>query len=192
MADIKTEQEPSIEEILESIRQIISEDGSEEEKVAAKPAPTAAPQKPQPQPAKVMQQQPPKPPAKPAENILDLTDKVVPEEEPVAEPEVTIELEDIPERPPQPQKTAAVSSGDDLLSDAAVDAASAAMSKLMSTNIAVESHDPSRIGSVTLEDMVREMMRPLVKTWLDRNLPGIIERMVQREIEKVSRRAMDR
>lgn len=187
MAAVKTEQEPSIEEILESIRQIISEDGSEEEKAAASPASTAPP-KPQPQPAKVMQQPSPRP-AKPAENILDLTDKVVPEKEFVAvtAPEAKIELADIQERPPQ-----ATPSADDLLSDAAVDAASAAMSKLMSANIIVENPEPGRIGSVTFEDMVRELMRPLIKTWLDHNLPGIIERMVQKEIEKVSRRAMDR
>ena len=39
----------------------------------------------------------------------------------------------------------------------------------------------------TLEDLVREMLRPLLKGWLDDNLPGIVERMVKAEIERVSR-----
>jgi uncharacterized protein len=39
----------------------------------------------------------------------------------------------------------------------------------------------------TLEDLVREMLRPLLKSWLDDNLPAVVERMVRAEIERVSR-----
>jgi cell pole-organizing protein PopZ len=39
----------------------------------------------------------------------------------------------------------------------------------------------------TLEDLVREMLRPLLKTWLDDNHPGLVERLVRAEIERVSR-----
>ena len=39
----------------------------------------------------------------------------------------------------------------------------------------------------TLEDLVREMLRPLLKAWLDDNLPGMVERIVKGEIERVSR-----
>ena len=39
----------------------------------------------------------------------------------------------------------------------------------------------------TLEDLVREMLRPMLKCWLDDNLPGIVERIVKAEIERVSR-----
>ena len=39
----------------------------------------------------------------------------------------------------------------------------------------------------TLEDLVREMLRPMLKGWLDDNLPGIVERIVKAEIERVSR-----
>ena len=42
-------------------------------------------------------------------------------------------------------------------------------------------------NSRTLEDLVREMMRPMLKTWLDDNLPGLVERIVRAEIERVSR-----
>jgi len=39
----------------------------------------------------------------------------------------------------------------------------------------------------TLEDLVKEMLRPLLKSWLDDNLPGLVERIVKAEIERVSR-----
>jgi cell pole-organizing protein PopZ len=39
----------------------------------------------------------------------------------------------------------------------------------------------------TLEDLVREMLRPMLKTWLDDNLPGLVERIVRAEIERVAR-----
>jgi hypothetical protein len=39
----------------------------------------------------------------------------------------------------------------------------------------------------TLEDLVREMLRPMLKSWLDDNLPGMVERIVKAEIERVSR-----
>ena len=39
----------------------------------------------------------------------------------------------------------------------------------------------------TLEDLVREMLRPMLKSWLDDNLPGMVERIVRTEIERVSR-----
>ena len=39
----------------------------------------------------------------------------------------------------------------------------------------------------TIEDLVRDMLRPMLKTWLDDNLPGLVERLVRAEIERVSR-----
>jgi uncharacterized protein len=39
----------------------------------------------------------------------------------------------------------------------------------------------------TLEDLVKEMLRPMLKSWLDDNLPGVVERIVKAEIERVSR-----
>jgi cell pole-organizing protein PopZ len=43
----------------------------------------------------------------------------------------------------------------------------------------------------TLEDLVREMLRPMLKVWLDDNLPGLVERLVRAEIERVSRGRAD-
>ena len=42
-------------------------------------------------------------------------------------------------------------------------------------------------NSRTLDDLVREMLRPMLKSWLDDNLPGLVERLVRAEIERVSR-----
>lgn len=39
----------------------------------------------------------------------------------------------------------------------------------------------------TVEDLIRELLRPMLKGWLDENLPGVVEKLVQREIERVSR-----
>src|SRR4051812_2678483 len=38
-----------------------------------------------------------------------------------------------------------------------------------------------------VEDIVREMLRPMLRTWLDDNLPTIVERLVRAEIERVAR-----
>lgn len=41
-------------------------------------------------------------------------------------------------------------------------------------------------NSSTLEDLVREMLQPILKVWLDDNLPDIVERLVRVEIERIS------
>jgi cell pole-organizing protein PopZ len=40
----------------------------------------------------------------------------------------------------------------------------------------------------TVEELVSELIRPMLKTWLDDNLPDMVERLVRAEIERVSRR----
>jgi cell pole-organizing protein PopZ len=42
-------------------------------------------------------------------------------------------------------------------------------------------------GALTLEQMVREELRPLLKAWLDANLPPLVERLVKAELERVAR-----
>jgi len=41
-------------------------------------------------------------------------------------------------------------------------------------------------NSQTLDDLVYEMLRPILKVWLDDNLPGMVERLVRTEIERIS------
>jgi cell pole-organizing protein PopZ len=45
-------------------------------------------------------------------------------------------------------------------------------------------------GGPTLEDIVREEIRPMLKAWLDTNLPPLVERLVAAEIERVIGRAV--
>jgi cell pole-organizing protein PopZ len=62
-----------------------------------------------------------------------------------------------------------------------------------STVVAVESAFNTLANTVlsnqarTLEDLVKDMLRPMLKSWLDDNLPGLVERIVKAEIERVSR-----
>lgn len=181
MAEIKTEQEPSIEEILESIRQIISEDGTpvDAAQVAkpAKPAPEAAPA-----PARKPEIAKPAPLPVKAEPVLDLTEKVS-----APKPESPrIVLEETPEEEQLPDDDS------HLVSDITADAAVETLAKLLANNLSVEREMPGRPGNVTLEDMTREMLRPLLKQWLEQNLQQIIEKMVAREIERLSLRALEK
>ena len=65
-----------------------------------------------------------------------------------------------------------------LLSREATAAVGSAFNTLTET---VKKHEPS------LEDVVRDTLRPMLKSWLDENLPRVVEGMVQSEIERVSR-----
>lgn len=47
-------------------------------------------------------------------------------------------------------------------------------------------------GNRTLEDLVRELLKPMLKDWLETNLPGVVDRLVQKEIREMVRRAEDR
>lgn len=187
MADLKTEQEPSIEEILESIRQIISEDGTTP--ATGDGLTLSAPEPEAPIPAYTP---PPPPPAAPTpkpvtlttaqddiDDILNLTERVTPE------PAYTM---------PSAQQEDDIDMGGNMdsgiLSEVTTDAAVAAMARLLTNNVAVEREVPGRVGNVTLEDMARDLMRPLIKTWLDQNLPRVVEKMVAKEMERVSRMAM--
>jgi cell pole-organizing protein PopZ len=40
---------------------------------------------------------------------------------------------------------------------------------------------------ITIEEMIRDLMRPMLKEWLDENLPAVVERMVEKEIARISR-----
>jgi len=171
MSESKGQHEPSMEEILASIRRIIAEDG-EQPSAAAPAAEASSPAAAQPAPA-----------AK-GEEILELTE-VVEEERPTNDPPVAASPQ--PEPPPFP---AAVEPGDHLVSDAAAAASIAALSQIHQlgpTNEKRMSDIPVGEGQRTIEDMVREMLRPLLKEWLDSNLPHIVERVVQEEVARLVR-----
>lgn len=76
-------------------------------------------------------------------------------------------------------KAAAPTAEDRILSQAADAAIGASFNVLSRTVVAQNPH--------TIEDLVRDMLRPMLQSWLDENLPRIVERQVRAEIERVSR-----
>ena len=141
----------------------------------------------------------PAPPPETAEaDILDLTEAMEASAPPAAVPGfrtidarpdvVFAELEEPPPPPaPAPARaaeeprrpTSQAASERPLLSPATSAAVDSAFNSLAQTVLVHNAR--------TLEDLVREMLRPMLKTWLDDNLPGMVERMVRAEIERVSR-----
>lgn len=236
-------QEPSMEEILASIRRIISDD--EAKPAAGTAAPAAAPPKTEvpkaemsrPAPARpVMTGIPPskiapKPaaapapapaarnsqaeidammasfdapaaPAKAAEpeedtDVFELTEQMaVPEPLPTfnkIEPEDDLEFTESPMVQAPQQRSPVMESPtfterappqremptQQILSGSTVSAVESAFNTLANTVLSNNAR--------TLEDLVKEMLRPMLKSWLDDNLPNLVERIVKAEIERVSR-----
>jgi uncharacterized protein len=210
-------QEPSMEEILASIRRIIADDDATKSasRVAEPPRPAPPPQRILPEPA---------PPAlhvaeeelaeaaavdplddEPAEeepsDILDLTESMA---TPAFDPApLSAAPGPAASAPPQFRKIEALSdvSFDDSEPKPAAPRNEAPSLRLGSekgllsreTSAAVDSAFNALAQTVlvqnarTLEDLVREMLRPMLKSWLDDNLPGMVERLVRAEIERVAR-----
>jgi len=78
--------------------------------------------------------------------------------------------------------------GDSIMTDNAADATLRGFSSLLG-NMSVDRG--KHAGGITLEDIVRESMKPLLREWLDKNLPPMIEKLVKRELEKLANKAMD-
>jgi cell pole-organizing protein PopZ len=195
MANPSAAHEPSMEEILASIRQIISEDGEgaeatetkdaqveetsaeaeaeqEEETAAAEEAagepeaePGPAPHfDPEPEPQFEPAQEPQPEPAHggfmtPQSASAARADPFAPEEESSFRPE--------------PSDNRHFLSAE---SDQAVHGAFSALAQAVLAQ-----------NARTLEDLVTEMLQPMLKSWLDENLPSLVERLVQEEIQRVSR-----
>lgn len=226
----KGQQEPSMEEILASIRRIISEDGDAGGKSEAAPSPSPSPMAP-----------PPPPPPPPMmmmpedeeeeEDVLELTQMVQDDgsvvdvdeggaddfdpwrnteepafPEPLAEPEPEPFRPPPPPPPPPPRRS--MPAFDDLeddeppprprprardFDDGLISRHTADVASQHFTHLARQLGDdlsigPMPVGIRTVEDVVRELLRPLLKEWLDENLPTVVERLVQQEIDRMMRR----
>jgi cell pole-organizing protein PopZ len=135
MGDIH--QEPSMEEILASIKRVIAEDGR-----VAPARPTRG-------------SRPVETPRAPEDDVLELSD-------PVTE-------------------------GEGLVSE---DAAAASQKALAALSAVKERNESLPVGDGPLEAVVREMLKPMLKEWLDANLPEIIEQMVAREIARITGKSL--
>ena len=229
-------QEPSMEEILASIRRIIADDEAKPaaaEKLASPPAaakpavmkdipPSAIAPAPKPVAAPKPAPPPPPPPApepaasnnqddidamlasldaatpeadirpaqpEPEADVFELTDEMaLPEPAPPApafskvEPQDDIEFTEAKASRRQPAYEPPFESAAParpILSHSTVSAVESAFNSLANTVLSNNAR--------TLEDLVKEMLRPMLKSWLDDNLPGLVERIVKAEIERVSR-----
>lgn len=107
--------------------------------------------------------------------------------EPQSEPEPDIELRALEQAGETPAGSpGAVARG--LVSEEAAALSTAALSALAEAVARERVHVTGR----SMEDLVKEILRPLLKDWLDKNLPDLIERLVRQEIEKMAGRVKDR
>lgn len=219
MAGPQADQEPSIEEILASIRQIISDDETREGGALEQPAddkfdiPIYQPE-----------EEPEDKPRESFADVLELTN-ALPEDEktidyseqnfqiPVAEPQKMAEPPprnsdlDLSAHEDTPRHSNLdLSAHDDdqrresdldlsnfgeeaIFTAPAAHATADAFTRLMG-NIPVEREENKRLypdGRITLEDIAKDLMRPMLRQWIDDNVPKLVERLVQKEIEKITK-----
>jgi len=77
-----------------------------------------------------------------------------------------------------------------LISDQTTDAAASTIGALVRGMANEKSIPISKTSAITIEDIVREEIRPLLKSWLDSHLPSLVERVVRSEIERVINRSV--
>lgn len=199
MSAPEKEDEPSMEEILASIRRIISED--DEDTKAEEPAAKAeSPPKPEPTP---------KPEAKEEEEVLELTENDLEEAsqddidsmfdnvaDTAEDAEDELVMEEAPEETEEETESEPISEKE----FAAIDDVDPAegndvlVSEEVSEGIMGQFDALSALltsgyqgSGNTLEDLVRELLRPMLKKWLEENLPPLAERMVAKEIARLAR-----
>ena len=174
-----------MEEILASIRRIISEDNApagappaepempvaeamddvlELTELADEPPPAPPPPPPPPPPPIILQAPPPAPVFQPA---------------PAPEPATPPRLPSAADAARLVSETTAVSSA----------AALAALGDTVRRRLVAET--PIGTPGVTIEDIVRDLLRPMLRDWLDTYLPDIVERLVAEEVRRLSRDAAE-
>jgi len=175
MGDISTE--PSMEEILSSIKRIIAEEG--DAAVGSRARRAAKPIAPRPDPIE-------------AEGVLELNQQVSDDEEPVVTPVARAPAAishtpvpmpiGAPDVPPHPET---------IISERVAEATRAPLEAL--SRIVERPEMPAPVaeaaaGSQTIDAMVREMLKPMLSDWIDANLPQIVEAMVAKEISRITGR----
>ena len=198
------DQDQSMEDILQSIKRIIAEEGDGEV------APATSPAAPEPPPmAKKTPAAASRPPGA-GSDILELTDILPAEpEESAPSPDAanTLSVDEVMSMPtasapnPNPARGAKKSKPlssppgalevEGIVSDDTLVSAAASLRSLnqISDNAAARYEPipsmPLRSG-ITVEDLVIEALRPMLRSWLDANLPQVVERLVDREVRRIS------
>jgi cell pole-organizing protein PopZ len=199
MSDAKAQQEPTMEEILASIRRIISEDDKPADGGEAADAAGEA----EVEEEAVAEEEPAAEPESEDDDVLELTEVVSDDLEATPEP---IDEFDAPEPdqdtdvdfdlPPEPEPSyeepepmapsmAATEGYRGLVSDPTATHATSTFAQLAGARTAARGM-PLGQHHKTLEDLTKELLRPMLKEWLDRHLPPLVERLVEREIAKLA------
>ncbi|WP_333592079.1 DUF2497 domain-containing protein [Brevundimonas sp.] len=198
----QTAQEPTMEEILASIRRIISEDDAPAETAAA-PAPEPTPEPAEASPAMMDETPSVQEAVAVEEDVLELTDRYeAPEAEHIGDLDIApveAEPEPLPEvvidepvfaaaAAPEPAPYQAPT-GDSLVGDSAATSAASAFAGLAASLRQPEPASFSGGTGPTVDDLARQLLRPMLKEWLDANLPAIVEAQVRKEVERIARSA---
>ncbi len=163
--------DPSMEDILASIRRILSEDEA-------------------PAGAGSLTPQPPQPAAAADDGVLVLDPSMMVQEPvPMAKEAAVSEPMPTPAPPEPPIAEPPALAISALVAPEAAAAAASSVDSLVRT-LAHERYTQVHTSGPTIEDLVREEIRPLLKEWLDAHLPLLVERLVRAEIERVVGRAV--
>lgn len=82
----------------------------------------------------------------------------------------------------------AFDSHDPLIANDGVDSVRSSLEALAALSAPSKAPQIVRSGETSLEGLVREMLRPMLKSWLDENLPPLVEQMVAGEIRRITRK----
>jgi hypothetical protein len=190
-------QEPTMEEILASIRRIISEDDAP---VAAAEPEAEVEAAPEPTPEPVVAEAPAPEPAPVEDDVLELTETYdAPAEESIGDLDVSSgedEPDPFPSTPlsesyPEPAAAPAPTPApayNTLVGDSAAASAASAFAGLASA-ARRPTEDAPAVAGPTIDELARSLLRPMLKEWLDAHLPGIVEAEVRKEVERIARNA---
>lgn len=182
-AEKKQDDDQSMEEILQSIRRIIAEDDED-----------GAVEKPAAEPSKKVDAE--EASAAKGSDVLELTDMVteegavvnVSEEESSQEVDNSHDILADIDHAISPADSDGSSSFDSLISGETASTASAMLKGLKkpAESVVESQYMPPLRSGTTIEDLVIEALRPLLKSWIDQNLTGIVEKVVEKEVKKLT------
>jgi uncharacterized protein len=181
--DMKDDNEPSMEEILASIRKIIADDSLGTKKDEKKPA------KKEPEPQVILPE--PVEPLEEDEDVLDLASVSTVQTPPQ---EVMVNMDD--DMPDMDFEPVPVTLPPPVEAQAPIQSVAALENRILSENTGslvsqafatLSRHSAMPAVGRSLEDVVVELLRPMLRGWLDDNLPAIVEKLVKTEIERVAR-----
>lgn len=177
--------EPTMEEILASIRRIISEDDAPEEAAAqAAPEPAAEVEEEDPFAAAEMEPEPEVEEAEEEDDVLELTETYeAPSSVSIGDIEAYEPAAATPEPAPTSKPAAAPRPAASGLVSERTESIAASSFGALTNNLLVPHSDR------TLEDVAKELLRPMLQAWLDQNLPSIVEEQVRIEVERIARQS---